>query len=349
MKCHKCANALVDGARFCRLCGADQSKGPIAESDSATSPIPQNVSESTKNTCAKCGTEMLTNAAFCRNCGTKVAGAPVASDVSSVVHTPPPNIPHAPPLPDLAASPKTGMPQNEAPIQRQFTHTKRNAAIAMTAIAILGGMGYWGWMNKFKTDAVALKLAEEQQSKKEAEIQQKIKQAEERARKEAEEKAQQALAEKLVTLQSEAQAAQQAEKKARAELEEKLASEKAQKLAAQQAEAKAQMALREKAQKLADQQAAAKAQTALKEKAAADKLKMQRNKASQQATLPEAAPSKPQAQHQSGPRSVKELCADRPNFISQGLCESRSCKNPEWVTSSFCVELNNREKSPSNF
>ena len=46
----------------------------------------------------------------------------------------------------------------------------------------------------------------------------------------------------------------------------------------------------------------------------------------------------------SKPASVKESCADRPNFVSRGLCESRLCKTPEWVTTPYCVDLNGMEK-----
>lgn len=39
-----------------------------------------------------------------------------------------------------------------------------------------------------------------------------------------------------------------------------------------------------------------------------------------------------------GPASPQELCADRSNFISRGLCESEACGQPEWLKHPFCVK-----------
>jgi ribosomal protein L40E len=306
MKCHNCEKPLADEAMFCRYCGSDQSKRPVME---PASPEPQNEIENTKNICAKCGAEILDLATFCRNCGTKVVAAPVAADVLTA-QAPLQITLSTPPMPDPTASPKPGIKQNEVPPQGQSSHTKRNAAIALIAITLFGGIGYWGWMNHLKAESVALQLVEEQKLKV------------------AEEEAQQALATKLAALQVEEQAAQQA--KSKQELGERLASEEAQKRPKKQAETKVQIPP--------------------KEKASADKLQIPRSQPIPKPVAPPAAaPAKPQDQPSNKPKSVKEVCADRPNFISRGLCESRFCKNPEWIESAFCVELNNREKSRNEF
>jgi hypothetical protein len=44
------------------------------------------------------------------------------------------------------------------------------------------------------------------------------------------------------------------------------------------------------------------------------------------------------------PNSPRELCADRPNFISRDLCESRACKSPEWINHPYCINLRDREE-----
>ena len=58
-----------------------------------------------------------------------------------------------------------------------------------------------------------------------------------------------------------------------------------------------------------------------------------------------AAPATPMA---AAPRfgSPKEQCADRPNFISRALCETRACERPEWVGHSYCAQL--RERAAQN-
>ncbi len=41
-------------------------------------------------------------------------------------------------------------------------------------------------------------------------------------------------------------------------------------------------------------------------------------------------------------RSPQQACADRPNFISRGLCESRECEKPEQARLAFCVQMHER-------
>ncbi len=38
----------------------------------------------------------------------------------------------------------------------------------------------------------------------------------------------------------------------------------------------------------------------------------------------------------------REACADRSNFISRGICESRECEKPERATLKFCVDMHER-------
>lgn len=37
----------------------------------------------------------------------------------------------------------------------------------------------------------------------------------------------------------------------------------------------------------------------------------------------------------------QEFCADRPNFISRSICESRKCKEPLWQNDSYCEKFKN--------
>lgn len=41
-------------------------------------------------------------------------------------------------------------------------------------------------------------------------------------------------------------------------------------------------------------------------------------------------------------RSPQQVCADRPNFISRGICESRECDKPERANAAFCVQMRER-------
>jgi hypothetical protein len=44
------------------------------------------------------------------------------------------------------------------------------------------------------------------------------------------------------------------------------------------------------------------------------------------------------------PRSPEDLCADRANFITRGLCESRACNTAEWSAHPFCVKRRELEE-----
>ncbi len=44
------------------------------------------------------------------------------------------------------------------------------------------------------------------------------------------------------------------------------------------------------------------------------------------------------------PRSPEELCADKSNFVTRGLCESRACNTAEWSSHPFCVKRRELEE-----
>jgi hypothetical protein len=70
--------------------------------------------------------------------------------------------------------------------------------------------------------------------------------------------------------------------------------------------------------------------------------------ASTAVVAPATAPKPPVAQAK--PRSPEELCADRANFVTRGLCESRACATAEWSAHPSCVkrrELEERSRPAS--
>jgi hypothetical protein len=44
------------------------------------------------------------------------------------------------------------------------------------------------------------------------------------------------------------------------------------------------------------------------------------------------------------PRSPEELCADRANFVTRALCESRACSSAEWSAHPTCVKRRELEQ-----
>lgn len=44
-------------------------------------------------------------------------------------------------------------------------------------------------------------------------------------------------------------------------------------------------------------------------------------------------------------RTAKELCANRPNFISRGICENRECQKPEHQQEALCKQMKESEES----
>lgn len=47
-------------------------------------------------------------------------------------------------------------------------------------------------------------------------------------------------------------------------------------------------------------------------------------------------------------RSPQQVCAERPNFISRNLCETRECKRPDRANHPYCIALNERQKPTHN-
>ena len=53
-------------------------------------------------------------------------------------------------------------------------------------------------------------------------------------------------------------------------------------------------------------------------------------------------PGKSKAPPQAAQQTPQQLCADRSNFISRGICESRECEKPEHLPLKFCVDMRAR-------
>ena len=47
-------------------------------------------------------------------------------------------------------------------------------------------------------------------------------------------------------------------------------------------------------------------------------------------------------------KTPQQVCADRPNFISRGICEARECEKPEREGLPFCIDMNER-RAPRDF
>lgn len=52
--------------------------------------------------------------------------------------------------------------------------------------------------------------------------------------------------------------------------------------------------------------------------------------------------AKPRPQQQALLQSPQQACADRSNFISRGICESRECERPERANLKFCIDMKAR-------
>ncbi|MEB0134031.1 hypothetical protein QN362_01665 [Actimicrobium sp. CCC2.4] len=47
-------------------------------------------------------------------------------------------------------------------------------------------------------------------------------------------------------------------------------------------------------------------------------------------------------------KSPQQVCADRPNFISRGICEAYECEKSERLNLPFCIEMHER-RAPSDY
>ncbi|EGF30859.1 hypothetical protein IMCC9480_677 [Oxalobacteraceae bacterium IMCC9480] len=45
-------------------------------------------------------------------------------------------------------------------------------------------------------------------------------------------------------------------------------------------------------------------------------------------------------------KSPQQVCADRPNFISRGMCEAYECEKPERANLPFCIDMHARRALP---
>lgn len=84
----------------------------------------------------------------------------------------------------------------------------------------------------------------------------------------------------------------------------------------------------------ADNEAARKADVA--RAARSDNVVHIRSLPSTKADLPRPAKLRPVFQ------TPQQACADRSNFISRGICESRECEKPERASLKFCIDMHER-------
>lgn len=96
--------------------------------------------------CANCGTAIEADSRFCSNCGAQRSGI-----------TPPPA---------SAAAPVARAPVGRPP--SAIRHIAVWLAIAVPVLAIVGGVGYWGWTNKVARDQAVQELANSEAAAKAA-------------------------------------------------------------------------------------------------------------------------------------------------------------------------------------
>lgn len=168
--------------------------------------------------CSSCGKPIAPDTAFCPHCGgcqavdvqlptMRVTPAAAAAAVQAATMPPPPRAAAAP-----AMAPAMAMPAAAAAAPRG-ARTAMMAGVAALVVALLGGVGYWGWSNKVSGEETARQLAADEAA---------------RARQAAEEGAQRLAAEEQRRLAAE-QAARAAEATAaQALLDRHIAAEEAQ-------------------------------------------------------------------------------------------------------------------------
>jgi hypothetical protein len=98
----------------------------------------------------------------------------------------------------------------------------------------------------------------------------------------------------------------------------------------------------EDAKRLQDEQAQRKAEETKRVQASEEKSRREAEEArrrAQQQAQPAPAPAQPR-----GPRTPQESCADRTNFVSRGICETRACERPEFRNQAYCVQMRERKQ-----
>lgn len=112
--------------------------------------------------CTNCGKTVEPDTKFCPKCGARQTEKP--SSAAPVPPTPPPAV---------AASPVMAVPQSRSPVPARTGKLAAWAAVVTLVVAILGGVGYWGWNNKVARDEAAQKLASDEATRKIADAEQR--------------------------------------------------------------------------------------------------------------------------------------------------------------------------------
>ena len=200
MKCHQCGFELPATAKFCRSCGVSQIEAPATPGSATLTTDSTKAPQATAQKCIKCGDEVAVNAKFCRSCGANQNEAPVNPaievplPIANVVEA---KVPVAAALKPAPSPVAYSLPPVSSPKKPKITIY---AVVGVLIAAIVGGGGYWGWTQKTAADEQAVQLAkqqaDEQKRKEDEDLQNKLKEAEEKGRKEAENKAIQEAAER---------------------------------------------------------------------------------------------------------------------------------------------------------
>ncbi len=150
MNCSECKKELLDNAKFCRFCGAEQS----IESNNNIS----NVSKPSENACKKCGGSLSNNAKFCKHCGTNadvldVATLPIAETpkVAAVSTTAGSNKIESEVVSNKVNSPSLSGVEVSS---RKVGISGTQIAIGLVAIALLGIFAFVTKSNNSSTPAV---------------------------------------------------------------------------------------------------------------------------------------------------------------------------------------------------
>jgi len=138
--CTSCSKELIDGAKFCKCCGSNQSQ-PKTE-----------VAQSIILSCSACGTPLVAGAKFCRSCGT-AASLPEISKVTAELSV-------CEPLASQAATKRTSSITPEPipeEVKAQATKTIMWVVIAAIIGIVLGIGGYYGWKSSQGENISAVK------------------------------------------------------------------------------------------------------------------------------------------------------------------------------------------------
>jgi len=125
LSCISCNKELLEGAKFCKYCGANQSQPKIE------------VAQSTTTSCSACGTPLVLGAKFCRSCGTSATLPPPQPATKQPALEPKPAIVQS--APSIPSEPIPGKVKTHA------TKTIIRVVIAVIIATVIGVGGYYGW------------------------------------------------------------------------------------------------------------------------------------------------------------------------------------------------------------